>query len=325
MIVSITRILFRKSNILRERKFFYHFYSEKDCVYEVSFKYNCDYNSFMKSKEQKMTLRVGGVPEHFNLPWKLCIESGSLSEKDIDVTWTDFYSGTGAMVQALNEGNVDVATLLTEGAVAALAKDDSQFELYSFYTKTPLIWGVHVPAETEIKTLSDIKDSTFVISRYGSGSHLMAYLLAESLGLNIDKLKFKIINNLDGARQQFRSGGNYVFLWEKFMTKPYVDNGEMLRLSDFPTPWSCFVTCVRKSILNSHKKQIDRVMQNVLQTANELKTSPLAEKLIAREYQLEIPDVRNWLKTIEWQTSINLNKKLVKKVKNKLKQLDLIV
>jgi hypothetical protein len=278
----------------------------------------------MKIEQTIAKLRVGGVPEHFNLPWKLCIESGSLREFNIDATWTDFYSGTGAMVQALNDGDIDIATLLTEGAVAALAKDDSQFELYSFYTKTPLIWGVHVPAKTEVKELKDIDKATFVISRYGSVSHLMAYLLAESLDLNLETLKFKIINNLDGARKLFRSGGNYVFLWEKFMTKPYVDNGEMQRISDFPTPWSCFVSCVRKSILKSDRSQVDILMQKVLNTANDLKSSVLAEKLIAREYQLEIPDVKNWLKTIQWQSSLNLNEKLVIKVHNKLKQLGII-
>jgi len=278
----------------------------------------------MKSKNSKLDLRVGGVPEHFNLPWKLCIESGSLMEFNINATWTDFYSGTGAMVQSLNDGSIDVATLLTEGAVAALAKDDTQFELYSFYTKTPLIWGVHTPSKTDIHAIEDLNNATFVISRYGSGSHLMAYLLAESLDLNLDTLKFTIIDNLEGARKLFKKGGNYIFLWEKFMTKPFVDNGEMHRIADFPTPWSCFVTCVRKSILKDHKEKIETLMNNVLKTANTLKTSDLAEQLIAREYQLEIPDVKNWFKTIEWQSSINLDNKLIKKVKAKLKQLDII-
>ena len=278
----------------------------------------------MKSKDSNSLIRVGGVPEHFNLPWRLCIESGSLKEYGIKATWKDFYSGTGAMVQALNEGRIDVATLLTEGAIAALAKDDSQFELFSFYTKTPLIWGVHVPEDTKIKSLKDIKNSTFVISRYGSGSHLMAYLLAESLALDIKALKFKIINNLEGARELFKSGGEYVFLWEKFMTKPYVDNGEMQRLSDFPTPWSCFVTCVRKSVLRDHKDQVKLLMQKVLNIATDLKQSPLVEMLIAREFKLEISDVKTWLQTIQWQSTINLNQELVSDVKKKLLQLDLI-
>jgi ABC-type nitrate/sulfonate/bicarbonate transport system substrate-binding protein len=278
----------------------------------------------MNTNETKTKLRIGGVPEHFNLPWKLSIESGSLKEHNVDASWTDFYSGTGAMVQALNNDEIDVATLLTEGAIAALEKDDSQFELFSFYTKTPLIWGVHVPSKSSMTSLKDIKKATFAISRYGSGSHLMAFLLAESLGLDTEKLKFKMINNLDGARELFRAGGNYIFLWEKFMTKPYVDNGEMKHIGDFPTPWSCFVTCVRKSVLEKNKLLVESVMQDVLDTANDLKKSPLVEKLIAREYQLEMNDVKRWLKTIQWHKSITMNKKLVNEVKTKLKQLNII-
>ena len=271
-----------------------------------------------------MKLRIGGVPEHFNLPWKLCIESGSLKKLKVDASWTDFYSGTGAMVQALNNDEVDIATLLTEGAIAALAKDSSQFELFSFYTKTPLIWGVHVPFDSNINNLRDIENATFAISRKGSGSHLMAYLLAESLGMDLAQLNFKIINNLDGARELFKSGEDYIFLWEKFMTKPFVDNGEMKHIGDFPTPWSCFVTCVRKSILKNNKLIVESVMQNVLETANELKSSPLVEKLIAREYQLDINDVKKWLKTIQWHESKMMDNKLVIQVEKKLKQLKII-
>lgn len=278
----------------------------------------------MNTKETKTKLRIGGVPEHFNLPWKLSIESGSLVKLNVDASWTDFYSGTGAMVQALNNNEIDIATLLTEGAIAALAKDNSQFELFSFYTKTPLIWGVHVPSESKINSLRGIENATFAISRYGSGSHLMAFLLAESLGLDTEKLKFKMINNLDGARELFKAGGDYIFLWEKFMTKPYVDNGEMNHIGDFPTPWSCFVTCVRKSVLEKNKIIVESVMQDVLDTANELKKSPLVEKLIAREYQLEMSDVKKWLKTIQWHQSKTMNKKLVNEVKTKLKQLNII-
>ncbi|MFK8012775.1 MAG: hypothetical protein AB8B80_12080 [Marinicellaceae bacterium] len=278
----------------------------------------------MNSTHSQTTIRIGGVPEHFNLPWKLSIESGSLSQFNINASWTDFHSGTGAMVQSLNDGSIDVATLLTEGAISALSQNNCQFELFSFYTKTPLIWGVHSPANSNIKTPDDIKNATFVISRFGSGSHLMAFLLAESLGMNLEALQFKVINNLDGARELFKGGGDYVFLWEKFMTKPYVDNGEMQRITDFPTPWSCFVTCVRKTILESYKDKINLAMQSVLQTANELKCSPLALKIIARDYGLTTNDVNEWLKTIQWQTEVSLHEKTINAVKIKLKQLKLI-
>ncbi|WP_251359871.1 PhnD/SsuA/transferrin family substrate-binding protein [Kangiella sp. TOML190] len=269
-------------------------------------------------------LKIGGVPEHFNLPWRITIESGVLQKHSIKASWHDFHGGTGAMVKALNAGEVDVATLLTEGAVKALADKDCQFELFSFYTKTPLIWGVHTPANSAIKSLSDIKNATFVISRYGSGSHLMAYLLAESLGFDSDDLKFEIAHNLDGARELFRSGANHVFLWEKFMTKPYVDNGEMRLIDDFPTPWSCFVTCVNKSVLNKHPKQIKQLMKQVLKTARQLKQSPITPKLIASHYQLQLKDVKTWLAATQWQKHKKLDMKLIKKVEAKLRQLNVI-
>ncbi len=276
------------------------------------------------NSHQPIKIRIGGVPEHFNLPWRIAIGSGSLKKYNIDASWEEFHSGTGAMVQALNNGLVDVATLLTEGAIKAAAQDDCQFELYSFYTKSPLIWGVHTPVETEIESLRDINKATFAISRYGSGSNLMAYLLAESQGLSVNNLKFEVIDNLDGARKLFKNGGNYVFLWEKFMTKPLVDKQEMKRIADFPTPWSCFVTCVRKDVLTKHPELIKQTMKTVLKTANHLQASPIADQLIAEQYQLELEDVDTWLNATKWHEKLNLDLKLIEQVSNKLKQLKII-
>lgn len=275
-------------------------------------------------KKPTVSLKIGGVPEHFNLPWRLAIGSGSLKKYGIEANWQEFHSGTGAMVQALNNGDVDVATLLTEGAIKASAQEDCEFELYSFYTKSPLIWGVHTPIETDIKSLKDLNKATFAISRYGSGSNLMAYLLAESQGLSVENLKFEIINNLDGANKLFQKGGNYVFLWEKFMTKPLVDSGQMLRISDFPTPWSCFVTCVRKEVLTKHPKQIKQMMKSVLKTSKQMQKSPIAEQLIAEQYQLELADVKTWLKSTKWHKKISLDQKLIDEVRGKLKQLGIV-
>lgn len=34
-------------------------------------------------------IRIGGVPEHFNLPWHLAIEDGAFKEAGIDLQWQD--------------------------------------------------------------------------------------------------------------------------------------------------------------------------------------------------------------------------------------------
>ena len=62
--------------------------------------------------------KVGGVPEHFNLPWKKAIEENRFASHAIDIDWKDYGGGTGAMTKALREGELDIAILLTEGIIA---------------------------------------------------------------------------------------------------------------------------------------------------------------------------------------------------------------
>src|SRR6185503_12780182 len=66
-------------------------------------------------------LRIGGVPEHFNLPWHLALDEGAARAAGVDVQWQDFPDGSGAMAHALREQRLDAAMLLTEGAVAGIA------------------------------------------------------------------------------------------------------------------------------------------------------------------------------------------------------------
>jgi len=54
-------------------------------------------------------LRIGGVPEHFNLPWRLLLESGALRRAGIDASWEAFFGGTGDMVAALDSDQLDMA------------------------------------------------------------------------------------------------------------------------------------------------------------------------------------------------------------------------
>ena len=48
--------------------------------------------------------KIGGVPEHFNLPWRMAIEEGRFREKDIQLHWSDMGGGTGQMIRGLENG-----------------------------------------------------------------------------------------------------------------------------------------------------------------------------------------------------------------------------
>ena len=58
-------------------------------------------------------LIIGGVPEHFNLPWYLTLRDKEYHAKDINLRWRDFPGGTGRMCKALRNGEIDLAVILT--------------------------------------------------------------------------------------------------------------------------------------------------------------------------------------------------------------------
>jgi ABC-type nitrate/sulfonate/bicarbonate transport system substrate-binding protein len=66
------------------------------------------------------TVSIGGVPEHFNLPWYLALENGDFKHNEINLRWKDYPGGTGAMTKALRSGDLDLAVILTEGIIRTL-------------------------------------------------------------------------------------------------------------------------------------------------------------------------------------------------------------
>jgi len=116
------------------------------------------------------TIKIGGVPEHFNLPWHLTIEEGAYKEKNIELLWNDFPGGTGAMCEALRNKDIDIAIILTEGIVKDII-DGNPSKIIQTYIQSPLIWGIHVGYNSDYHSIKDIEQTSAAISRYGSGSH----------------------------------------------------------------------------------------------------------------------------------------------------------
>ena len=110
-------------------------------------------------------IRIGGVPEHFNLPIHLAKENGEFAAKGIDMQWTTYKGGTGQMTQALRNNEVDVCILLTEGIISDIIKGNAS-KIVSIYVKTPLIWGVHTGAKNELDNYQDIYSRQYAISRF---------------------------------------------------------------------------------------------------------------------------------------------------------------
>lgn len=244
-------------------------------------------------------LRVGGVPEHFNLPWRLAIGDSAFSETGAAVEYSDYPAGTGELTRALRDNELDVALVLTEGAVADIIQHDRN-RLVKIYVDSPLIWGIHVAATSDIKNVAATRGRRIAISRYGSGSHLIAIVDAAERGWPTDDMKFVVVDSLDGARKAMAKGKADVFLWERHMTQPLVDSGEFRRVGQREVPWPAFAVSVRRQILGSHAQQIRAVLNVVTRYANNLKRRKTAPSLIADTYGIRLADAEKWLAGVRW-------------------------
>ncbi|MFV8369711.1 substrate-binding domain-containing protein [Flavobacterium sp. LB2R40] len=268
------------------------------------------------------TIKIAGVPEHFNLPWHLSIENGDFEKENIDLQWTDVPEGTGKMSQMLRDGETDIAVLLTEGIVKDIVAGNPS-KIVQVYVESPLIWGIHVATNSNYRTLADLENTKVAISRLGSGSQLMAYVNADNQGWRTDNLQFEIVNTIDGAVEALTNGTADYFMWERFMTKPLVDKGIFRRVADCPTPWPCFVIAVREEVLEKNPAIISKILAINNQTTGDFKNIPSIDKTLASHYCQKIEDIQDWLSLTKWSQK-TLSAEMLNIIQNQLFQLKII-
>jgi len=268
------------------------------------------------------TIKITGVPEHFNLPWHLSIENKEFEAQNIDLQWTDVPEGTGKMCQMLRDGETDIAVILSEGIVKDIVAGNSS-KIVQVYVESPLIWGIHVAANSNYKTLADVENTKVAISRLGSGSQLMAYVNANNQNWNTENLQFEIVNTIDGAVEALSNGTADYFMWERFMTKPLVDKGIFRKIADCPTPWPCFVIAVRDEILEKEPEAIQKILNTINKTTASFKTIPKIDAVLAQKYHQKIEDIQEWLSITEWSQE-QLSKEMLNNIQNQLLELKII-
>jgi len=243
--------------------------------------------------------RIGGVPEHFNLPWRLAIEEGRFTDIGVEMHWSDMAGGTGQMIKGLQAGTLDIAVLLTEGITKAIL-EGLDCKILNFYVTTPLRWGIHVPFNSQMKQPEDIKGQKFAISREGSGSHLMAYVNSLQRGWNTDELEFNIVGDVYGGLWALENNEAGVFLWEKYTTHPFVVQEKCKCIGEVVTPWPCFVVAVKNEVLEKYEDILTKVFNILSNTAKEIKEDEKSADSIAWRYSLDPQQSKSWLSETDW-------------------------
>lgn len=268
------------------------------------------------------TIKIAGVPEHFNLPWHLCIENGEFEEAGIDLQWTDIPEGTGKMCEMLRNGETDLAVILTEGIVRDIENGNPSM-IVQEYVSSPLLWGIHVDYASSFQSINELKSAKVAISRMGSGSHLMSVIHAQQKGWEVDQLKFEIVNTIDGAIEALQNKKADYFMWEQFMTQPLVDKKVFRRLDTFPTPWPCFVIVARKNWLEKEKTSLKLVLNIINRTTLEFKNIPSIDRTLASKYNQNLEDIKLWMSKTQWSQR-QVSEETLNKVQNELFYLSLI-
>lgn len=253
-------------------------------------------------------IKIGGVPEHFNLPILMAIEKDEFQKHEIDLQWTYYPGGTGAMTKALADGELDLAILLTEGFVSAV-NNGLAARIVKVYIDSPLVWGIHSGVHSQTQSIYDSTAKKYAISRFGSGSHLMAMIHAEQRGEKISDKDFVVINSLEGAIESLTKNETQVFYWEKMMTKKHVENGEVKLIGEFSAPWSSFLIVATEKALAEKKEEIHKAMQLINIESIDFKNNIYAPVELQKRFQMSSRDIIDWMGSTIWNTDFTIRKK----------------
>ncbi len=253
-----------------------------------------------------MDIKIGGVTEHFNLPWNLAVEQNKFTEAGVDLNWKFFPGGTGVMTEALKTGELDLAILLTEGFVSAAGKG-LKAKVVKEYITSPLGWGIFTGAKSRFYSVYNRLPKKYAISKLGSGSHLMAMIHAEQRGELIKPADLVEVKSIDGAMQSLTDNETQIFYWEKYMTKGFVENGTVRMIGEFSAPWSSMLIIASDEALAQKRDAIDKVLKVINTESARFVSSPDSVQALCERFKLSKEDASTWLLSTVWSCDYSVS------------------
>ncbi|OJJ95485.1 hypothetical protein ASPACDRAFT_36202 [Aspergillus aculeatus ATCC 16872] len=217
------------------------------------------------------TIRIGYVPEHYLGPLHLALRSSAAAQLPFEVRLVPFPSGTGHMITSLRDQEIDLAIGLTEGWVAGLVGKQQApkpaatdgYKIVGHWVDTPLRWAIVTGREREtIRGVEDLKGGRVGVSRLGSGSHIMSFVLSQTHHWSErDTLTPTILGPFGSLRNGVTGYDDTpdqhqkttptptptptadFFMWEEFTTKPYFrptvanPHPPLKKIGEIYTPW----------------------------------------------------------------------------------------
>jgi hypothetical protein len=246
-----------------------------------------------------MRINIGGVPEHFNLPWSMALENHLFDDNNIDLNFAFYAGGTGAMTQALAKGELDMAILLTEGFISAVHQGLAA-KLVKVYIDTPLVWGIFTGAQSGITHPFDKPKPQYAISRLGSGSHLMPMIHAFEHNLEIANEQLRVVHSLHSAIDTLVAGETDIFYWERFMAAPFEKQQLIRQIGIYTAPWSGFLIVASNDAIQTKRKEILTLCDLMSKEVERFKYNPLSIRVLANRFNMTTQEAEAWLSETIW-------------------------
>lgn len=182
-------------------------------------------------------------------------------------------------------------------------------------------WAVSTgAARPDITSIDSLNGRKIGVSRLGSGSYVMGFVLADQQGwLSSQKnptagssssssssstySDFVILNTFENLRKAVNSGDADFFMWEHFTSKRYYDSGEIRKVGEIYTPWSSWkivagTRLVRDGQLDLRLHTLFEKLDQGIRHFND--NHDEAVKYISTELDYSEEDAREWLKTVRF-------------------------
>ena len=194
----------------------------------------------------------------------------------------------------------------------------------SFFSPFPPFpgWAISTGAKRpEIDSIPSLQGRKIGVSRIGSGSYVMGYVLANQQGwlaAGPEDAKqpysdFVVLNNFEKLRAAVNDGAADFFMWEHFTSKRYYDSGEIRRVGEIYTPWPSWQIVASTSLLpppSSENGGDDKVDPRLLDIFAKLDQGVRyfgehhdeAVQYISTHLDYSEADAREWLKTVRFAT-----------------------
>jgi sulfonate transport system substrate-binding protein len=153
----------------------------------------------------------------------------------------------------------------------------------------------------------------------------MAYLLSKREGWDLKNIPFIEVGNFTGALKEFNENPDRVFLWERFMTKPYVDSGTLKKLGEIPTPWPSFCIVAKNEIIESNRDVLIEIMNIISTYTYKFKQNTLESiDYISNYFDFSIADMKEWIIGTDWNYYLDKPELKLAGVMEFLKEMNLV-